>query len=82
MKKYPLVEDLGRPVPRVAMPRAPRMQVPGGTMHVVVRCNNREFCFAMVADFELVLAGGAEERGRDGESGKRGSGGAAEQGRG
>ena len=31
VKKYPQVETLGWPVPRVAMPRAPRMQVPGGT---------------------------------------------------
>ena len=31
VKKYPWVEDLGQPVPRVAMRRAPRMQVPGGT---------------------------------------------------
>ena len=31
VKPYPWVEDLLQPVPRVAMPRAPRMQVPGGT---------------------------------------------------
>jgi len=60
VKKYPRVGTLDRPLPRVAMPRAPRLQVPGGTMHVVARCNNREFCFAMAADFELLLAGGAE----------------------
>jgi hypothetical protein len=56
VKKYPLVEDIERPVPRVAMPRAPRMHVSGGTMHVVARCNNREFCFATATDFELLLA--------------------------
>jgi len=48
VKPYPLVEDLLRPVLRVAMPRAPRMiALPhfvrnlstGGTMHVVGRGN-------------------------------------------
>ena len=56
MKKYPRVETLGRPVPRVVMPRAPRMQAPGGTMHVVARCNNREFFFSTAEDFALLLA--------------------------
>ena len=56
VKKYPWVENLGHPLPRVAMPRAPRMQVPGGTMHVVARCNNREFSFATADDFILLLA--------------------------
>lgn len=31
VKTYPRTQDLGRRVPRVAMPRAPRMQIPGGT---------------------------------------------------
>ena len=48
VKKYPRVETLDQPLPRVAMPRAPRLQVPGGTMHVVARCNNREFYFSSV----------------------------------
>jgi REP element-mobilizing transposase RayT len=46
VKKYPRAENLGQPVPRVSKPRAPRMQVPGGTMHVV----------AAAADFALLLA--------------------------
>jgi hypothetical protein len=41
MRPYPSTEDLLRPVPRVQMPRAPRMVVPGSTVHVVSRCNNR-----------------------------------------
>ena len=56
MKMYPRAEDLIQPLPRVAMPRAPRLQVPGGTMHVVARCNNREFSFSTAADFALLLA--------------------------
>ena len=56
MKTYPWVEDLGRPVPRVAMPRALRLQVPGGTMHVVARCNNREFYFSTAEDITPLLA--------------------------
>ena len=34
---------------------------------MVARCNNREFCFAMAADFELLLAGGAEGQRSRGE---------------
>ena len=56
MRPYPLVEDLVRPVLRVKMPRAPRVVAPGGTMHVVARCNNREFYFSSAQDFELLLA--------------------------
>jgi putative transposase len=33
------------------MPRLPRLQAPGGTVHVVGRCNNREFCFTEPEDF-------------------------------
>ncbi len=36
------------PVRRASMPR-------GGTMHVVARCNNREFYFAAPEDFEILL---------------------------
>lgn len=43
LKPYPQVEDLLRPVLRVAMPRAPRLYAPGGTVDVVARCNNRDF---------------------------------------
>ncbi len=38
------------------MPRAPRVVAPGGTMHVVARCNNREFYFTTADDFALLLA--------------------------
>ena len=53
MKPYPLIEDLVGPVWRVRMPRAPRVSAPGGTMHVVTRCNNRECYFTAAADFEI-----------------------------
>ena len=56
MKPYPLVDDLLRPVLRVAMPRAGRLYAPGGTVHVVARCNNREFCFTSSEDFALLVA--------------------------
>ncbi len=56
LKPYQQVEDLLRPVLRVAMPRAPRLCVPGRTVHVVARCNNREFYFITAEDFELLLA--------------------------
>jgi putative transposase len=56
VKPYPLVDDLLRPVRRVAMPRAPRLYTPGATIHVVARCNNREFCFTTGEDFEVLLA--------------------------
>ena len=56
MKPYPAAEDLVRPARRVRMPRAPRVVAPGGTIHVVARCNNREFYFTTANDFELLLA--------------------------
>ncbi len=56
MKPYPLIDDLVGPVLRVMMPRAPRVIAPGGTMHVVTRCNNREFYFTAAADFELLVS--------------------------
>ena len=56
VKPYPVGEDHLRALPRVAMPRAMRVYAPGGTMHVVARCNNREFGFATAADFESLLA--------------------------
>jgi hypothetical protein len=31
VKTDPRTQDLGRRVPQVTMPRAPRMQIPGGT---------------------------------------------------
>ncbi len=56
MKPYPLGDDLLRPLLRVAMPRAGRLYAPGGTVHMVARCNNREFYFTTPADFEVLLA--------------------------
>ena len=56
MKPYPLVSDILGPALRVAMPRAPRLVVPGGTVHVVARCNNREFYFTTPEDFAVLLA--------------------------
>jgi REP element-mobilizing transposase RayT len=56
VKPYPLIEDLVRPVLRVGMPRPPRVVAPGGTVHVVARCNNREFYFTTAEDFDLLLA--------------------------
>jgi len=54
-KPYPRVDDLLVPVARVAMPRAPRLAVPGGTVHVVARCNNQEFYFTTPEDCALLL---------------------------
>ena len=56
MKPYLLVDDLLRPLLRVAMPRAARLYAPGGTALVVARCNHREFCFTTPEDFELLPA--------------------------
>ena len=53
---YPLVADLCQRLPRVAMPRRPRLQAPGATVHVVGRCNNREHRFSTPDDFRLLLA--------------------------
>jgi hypothetical protein len=56
VKPYPLVNDIAEPALRVAMPRAPRLVAPGGTVHVVSRCNNREFSFTTPEDFAVLLA--------------------------
>jgi putative transposase len=56
MKPYPVAEDLLGPVLRVAMPRATRLEAPGSTVHVVARCNNREFYVTTPEDFEVLLA--------------------------
>jgi len=37
------------------MARPPRIYATGGTMHVVTRCNNREFYYAAQEDFEVLL---------------------------
>jgi putative transposase len=47
---------MGRPGGRVAMPRLPRLHAPGVTVHVVGRCNNREFRFTTADDFHMLLA--------------------------
>jgi putative transposase len=56
MSRYRLAQDLRPPLHRVAMPRAPRLVAPGGTVHVVSRCNNGEFCFRTPSDFEVLVA--------------------------
>ena len=48
-------KEAGRPVLQIAMPRLPRLYAPGGTLHVVARCNNREFYFATPEDFGILL---------------------------
>jgi len=53
---YPVVADLLGPLRQVHMPRAPRVYAPGGTVHVVARCNNREFYFTAPEDSEVLLA--------------------------
>ncbi len=53
---YPPVDDPLRPLLSVAMPRAMRIYAPGGTVHVVARCNNREFYFTTAEDFAVLLA--------------------------
>jgi hypothetical protein len=55
VKPYPRVTDLLVPRGRVHMPRAPRLYAPSATVHVVARCNNREFAFAANADFEVLV---------------------------
>ncbi len=55
-KQYPLVTDLLQPLGRIHMPRAPRLYVPGATVHVVARCNNREFSLTTADDFQVLLA--------------------------
>ena len=37
------------------MPRAPRLQAPGATVHVVARCNNREFSCTTPEEFATVV---------------------------
>jgi hypothetical protein len=48
-------DEENRPVLQVAMPRAPRIYAPGGTMHVVARCNNREFYFTAQNSGDTIL---------------------------
>ncbi|MFA4836964.1 MAG: hypothetical protein WC749_12955 [Dehalococcoidia bacterium] len=55
MTLYGERDSAGRPVFQIAMPRSPRIYAPGGTMHVVARCNNRDFYFAAPEDFEILL---------------------------
>jgi putative transposase len=55
MTLYGEKEGAVRPVLQIAMPRLPRLYAPEGTMHVVARCNNREFYFTAPEDFEILL---------------------------
>ena len=52
---YSETDPAGRRIRQVAMPRSPRIYAPGGTMHVVARCNNREFYFQAQEDFQILL---------------------------
>lgn len=52
---YDQREDAVGSVLQISMPRLPRMYAPGATMHVVARCNNREFYFTGPEDFEILL---------------------------
>ncbi len=56
MKPYPPVDEILGPVQRVQMPRAPRIHVPGSTVHVAARCNNGAFSFTTPEDFQVLLA--------------------------
>jgi len=49
-----MAADFVTPSGRVQMPRAPRLHAPGATVHVVARCNNREFCFNTAEDFGVL----------------------------
>ena len=55
MKRYAMSDELIRPVLRVAMPRLPRQYAPGCTVHLVARCNNREFFITAREDYEQIL---------------------------
>lgn len=50
---HPLAADLAGPTGRATMPR---LHAPGCTVHVVGRCNNREFGFTEAEDFGVVIA--------------------------
>lgn len=56
MKLYPRTDERPCPILGVAMPRPGRLYAPGGTIHVVARCNNREFYFTTPEDLEVLLA--------------------------
>jgi putative transposase len=55
VRTYPCADDLLAPLRRVARGRPPRLVAPGGTVHVVARCNNREFYFKTADDFTVLL---------------------------
>lgn len=55
MKEYSGADEGQNEVAGVAMPRAPRLYAPGATMHIVARCNNREFYLTMPDDFGVIL---------------------------
>ncbi len=48
-------DEKARPVYQIAMPRPRRLYAPGGTMHVVAGCNNREFYFVAPEDYGILL---------------------------
>jgi len=56
VKAYPLGDALLAPVLRGAMPRVPWLVLPSAIIHVVSRCNNREFAFTTATDFAVLFA--------------------------
>lgn len=56
MKPYLRTDERPCPILGVAMPRPGRLYAPGGTIHVVARCNNRECSFTTPEDREVLLA--------------------------
>ncbi len=55
MFQYAETEGILKAALQIAMPRSPRIYAPGGTVHVVARCNNRDFYFHSDGDFEILL---------------------------
>jgi len=55
IRPYARAGENEAPTPGVAMPRAPRLYAPEGTVHVAARCNNREFYLTTPEDFATVL---------------------------
>jgi len=51
MTLYGEREGAVRPVLQIAMPRLPLIYSPGATMHVVARCNNREFYSIVIVNY-------------------------------
>jgi hypothetical protein len=55
MPLYSVRDGAVRPVVQNAMPRLPCLYASGGTMHLVARCDNREFYLGPQEDFQILL---------------------------